>query len=450
MGPGLAAMLVFILLILIWSVFVKRNIGEVAFIGMIVVALFGGDKAGGLLLGGIKYALSYEVLFASLAFVFMSFLLQSTGVLQGMLKIFNRLFRKMKGGPAYVNTAISAFLGMLSGGNTPNAATSGAFTSQWLLSTGWKREQAATLIAANGGLGAGFPPSSSLFIVLAFPTVAGAVSEGQLYIALFLTGIYQVIWRVFYIHCIIKKNHIVLPENVTHESWGTIMKTAGKNLFLFVGAILPVALNMGPLSDFIAGRSEIWAAAVDSINILVWIPIMMIVIILLLGWKDIKANFKSKEQFVEDLIPHFSSTGGLLIFVFAASNIISKLGLSDDIVAILNSMSLSKIATVIIILILVAVVAGPLSSTATLTSIGVISHAILVSVGVDPLLAATGILVVASTEGASPPASGALFVACGLTECDPPKIFMPLITWFVLPITGIAALVCLGILPVPH
>lgn len=268
MGPGLASMLVFILLILIWSVYIKRNIGEVAFIGMIVVSLFGGSRAAELLLGGIKYALSYEVLFASLAFVFMSFLLQSTSVLQGMLKIFNRLFRKMKGGPAYVNTAISSFLGMLSGGNTPNAATSGAFTAQWLLSTGWKREQAATLIAANGGLGAGFPPSSSLFIVLAFPTVAGAVSEGQLYIALFLTGIYQVIWRVVYIHYIIRKNHIVLPETVTDEPWSSVMKTAGKNLLLFLGAIIPVALNMGPLSDLIAGRSEVWKAAVDSINIL--------------------------------------------------------------------------------------------------------------------------------------------------------------------------------------
>ena len=450
MGPGLASMLVFILLILIWSVYIKRNIGEVAFIGMIVVSLFGGSRAAELLLGGIKYALSYEVLFASLAFVFMSFLLQSTSVLQGMLKIFNRLFRKMKGGPAYVNTAISSFLGMLSGGNTPNAATSGAFTAQWLLSTGWKREQAATLIAANGGLGAGFPPSSSLFIVLAFPTVAGAVSEGQLYIAVFLTGIYQVIWRVVYIHYIIRKNHIVLPETVTDEPWSSVMKTAGKNLLLFLGAIIPVALNMGPLSDLIAGRSEVWKAAVDSINILVWIPILMIAIILALGWKDIREKFHSREQFVEELIPHFSSTGGLLIFVFAASNIISKLGLSEDIVQILNSMSLSKVATVVIILILVAVVAGPLSSTATLTSIGVISHAILVSVGIDPLAAATAILVVASTEGASPPASGALFVACGLTECDPPKIFMPLIKWFVLPITCIAVLVCLGILPLPR
>ena len=112
-------------------------------------------------------------------------------------------------------------------------------------------------------------------------------------------------------------------------------------------------------------------------------------------------------------------------------------------------MSLSKVATVVIILILVAVVAGPLSSTATLTSIELSPHAILVSVGIDPLAAGYCYSRCGIHRGASPPASGALFVACGLTECDPPKIFMPLIKWFVLPITCIAVLVCLGILPAP-
>lgn len=37
--------------------------------------------------------------------------------------IFTRLFGRLKGGPAYVNTAISSALGCMSGGNTPNAAT---------------------------------------------------------------------------------------------------------------------------------------------------------------------------------------------------------------------------------------------------------------------------------------------------------------------------------------
>lgn len=450
MGPGLTAMLLFILLMIVWSVFVKRDMAEATLIGMLIVAVCGGSSAPELLKDGLRYALNYEVLFASLAFVLMSFLLQNTQVLAGMLRIFNRLFKRMKGGPAYVNTAISSFLGMLSGGNTANAATSGAFTAQWLLDTGWTREQAATLIAGNGGLGAGFPPSSSMFIVLGFPTVMYAVSQGQIYIALFVTGVYQVLWRILFIHHVIRKNKIGLPQNVSNDPWGLIMKESGKNLLLFLGPIIPVMFTMGPIAEAISARSDLWDEAIGSINMLVWIPTIMILVVLALGHKDLRTKYPTAEALIDDLMPQFKSTGGLLFFVFAASRMISKLGLSADMENILNVLDLPPIAAVIVILVLIAIVAGPLSSTATLTSVGLIAHSILVSAGMDPLCAAAAILMVASTEGASPPASGALFVACGLTECDPPKIFMPLIVWFVVPIVALAAFVCFGILPVPH
>ena len=170
MGPGLTALLVFIALIIIWAVVLKRNIVEAAILSLIILPFFGGvDQAPSLMSGAIKYVLNYEVLYASLAFIVMAFLLQHSNVLDGMLHIFTRLFGRLKGGPAYVNTAISSALGCMSGGNTPNAATAGAFTAEWLLKSGWNREQAATLIAANGGLGAGFPPCAGLFIVLGFP-----------------------------------------------------------------------------------------------------------------------------------------------------------------------------------------------------------------------------------------------------------------------------------------
>ena len=87
-----------------------------------------------------------------------------------------------------------------------NAATAGAFTAEWLLKSGWNREQAA---AANRRqrLGLAFP-CAGLFIVLGFPTVAGIVEEGALYIALLVTGLYQVAWRLVYIHYVVRKNHI--------------------------------------------------------------------------------------------------------------------------------------------------------------------------------------------------------------------------------------------------
>lgn len=118
-------------------------------------------------------------------------------------------------------------------------------------------------------------------------------------------------------------------------------------------------------------------------------------------------------------------------------------------VAILDKMNLSPIVTLIVVYLLVTVVAGPLSSTATLTAVGVVGHAILVGVGFDPLMTAAALLMSPPPRAASPPASGALFVACGLTECDPPKIYMPLINWFVAPIVVMGCLVATGILPVP-
>ena len=450
MGPGLLALIVFIALIVIWAVVLKRNIVEAALISMIILPFFGGVEAGpGLLVGSLEYVLNYEVLYASLAFIVMSFLLQHSHVLDGMLHIFTRLFGRLKGGPAYVNTGLSSVLGCMSGGNTPNAATSGAFTAEWLLRSGWTREQAATLIAANGGLGAGFPPCAGLFIVLGFPTVAGFVSEGQLYIALFVTGLYQVVWRIVYIQYVVHKNHLQPTSSGSTETIGEVLRKYGINLTLFLGAIIPVALTMGPLFDALVARSEAWESAMDSVNLLVWLPTLMICIILILDGKNIVKQFSGWEDFVKKFIPHIANTGGLLFFIFAASNTITKLGLGDDVVAVLDQMNLSPIITLIVVYVLVAVVAGPLSSTATLTAVGVVGHAVLVGVGFDPLTTAAALLMISSTEGASPPASGALFVACGLTECDPPKIYLPLIGWVVAPIVVMGCLVAVGILPVP-
>lgn len=100
MGPGLTALLVFIALIIIWAVVLKRNIVEAAILSLIILPFFGGvDQAPGLMTGAIKYVLNYEVLYASLAFIVMSFLLQHSNVLDGMLHIFTRLFGRLKGGP---------------------------------------------------------------------------------------------------------------------------------------------------------------------------------------------------------------------------------------------------------------------------------------------------------------------------------------------------------------
>lgn len=445
MGNAVEALIVYILLIVVWAVVVKRNMAEGMILGFIVVALFGGSRFFELMQYGFMKALSNEVLFASLAFVLMSYLIKESGLLNGILVIFDSLLGNFRGGPAFVNIALSAVLGMLSGSNSANTATSGTFTAQWMIQTGWKKEIVATLLAGNGGLGAGFPPSASMFIMLGFAQISQLITEGQLYIALFVSGVYQVVYRLFLVGLLMCKENIQVSPIQDKPSIRQAFTQNGRSLLVFLGAIIPITLTIGPMRKVCArfGMEE----SLGSISLLTWIPILMITIIFILGHKELKKNIPNKTYLVETLFPHYKNIGGVLLFAFAASEIFCELGLADELVQLFDTMNFAKPIMVLLIGLLVVLVAGPLSSTATLTSIGLIAFTGLISVGVPPLAAVVSILVFASTEGASPPASGSIFIAAGLTDSRPEATFYPLIKYFVVPITIIGWLIAMGYLP---
>lgn len=444
MGQATSALIVYILLIVLWAVIVKRNMAEGMIIGFIVVSLFGGNRFFSLLIDGFVSAIYNEVLFASLAFVLMSFLIKESGLLDGILVIFDSLLGHLKGGPAFVNIALSAVLGMLSGSNSANTATSGTFTAQWMIKTGWKKEIAATLLAGNGGLGAGFPPSASMFIMLGFSEVNQLITESQLYVGLFISGLYQVIYRILLVCWIMRKENIQIDRSQTRLSFRKALKNHWKSLLVFLGAIIPIFLTSEPMKKFFSQRGV--EGIIHSISLLTWIPILMIVIILILGRKQLKARLTV--NYLEDsLLPHYKNIGGVLLFAFAVSETFNNLGLANELVELFATLNFSKPIMIILIGLLVVIVAGPLSSTATLTSVGSIAFIGLISVGVTPIAAVVAILVFASTEGASPPASGSIFIAAGLTDSLPEETFFPLIKYFVVPITFIGCLIAMGLLP---
>lgn len=445
MGTAVIALIVYIAVIIIWATLIKRNMAEGMIVGFLILALFGGTNAPAYLLNGFVSALSNEVLFASLAFILMSYLIKESHILNGILAIFNSLLGRFRGGPAFVNIGLSAILGMLSGSNSANSATSGSFTAQWMIETGWKKETAATLIAGNGGLGAGFPPSASMFIMLGFAPIAAVVTEGNLYIALFVSGMYQVVYRIFLVMLLMKKEGIQKIDSHEIAPLGKALKENWSCLLVFLGAIIPVMVTVGPIGGWL--RSNGMAAAVSEISLLVWIPISMISIILVMGRKVLIDQVFHREKIIQTLFPQYKNIGGILLFAFAASEIFSEMGLGDELIVIFNQLSLPKPLLVLLIGAMVILVAGPLSSTATLTSVGLISYMALVSVGVTPIAAVVSILVFASTEGASPPASGSIFIAAGLTGSEPEKTFLPLIKYFVLPILLLGWLIAMGFLP---
>ena len=82
---------------------------------------------------------------------------------------------------------------------------------------------------------------------------------------------------------------------------------------------------------------------------------------------------------------------------------------------------------------------------------GLVSFTALVGVGCNPAAAVAATLVWISTEGASPPSSPPIFVACSLADVkDVGKIFVPLVFHYVIPITIVGGLIALGVLPLAN
>ncbi|GLU47809.1 TRAP transporter large permease subunit [Nocardiopsis ansamitocini] len=445
MPTGLIALLAFITVIIVWNVVIKRNMGEAMLLGLIVTSLFAGAQAPQYLLRGLTDALTHDVLYAALAFVFMAYLIDVTGLIQKILAILNSMFGRIRGGPAYIDTAGSAVFGSLSGSNSANTASSGSFTGPWMVRTGWTPTRAATVLAGNGGMGAALPPSASMVIMIGF--AGGLVSTGGVYMGLLAAGAYQVVLRVLLVTYFTRKDKIAKASDEEIVPLRQSLREGGGALCIFLGALIPILVTVGPLADFLTESTPI-GDALGSISLLTWIPIMIIGFSLIAGRRRLPGSLRGWSALLDGAMPRFATIGALLFFAIAASEILGDLGLADDVNGVLASLPVNRYLMVVVVGLVVTLVAGPLSSTATLTAVGQISFLALVGVGVDPLLAVIAILVFASTEGASPPASGSIFVAAGLTGARPESTFMPLIGYYMIPIFLIGCLIGWGVLPI--
>lgn len=430
---------------LIALVVFKRNMAEAMLVGFLSTLLFAGADAPEYVVSGVASAIENEVLFAAAAFVFMTYFVQQTGVMDKLVAILSSALGRVPGGLTLVDTVASGAMGALAGGsNTGNAAASGSITGPWMVRSGWTKHRAATVIAGNAGLGAALPPSASMAIMIGF---AGTlVTTSQVYLALLIAGLYQVVYRIFLTMWFVYRDGIRAETDAEHVPLKQTMKRGWPSTLIFFGAIVPIFLTVGPLAD--ALKTSPVGEAMGDISLIMWIPILIIFISAIVSWKNIPKTPKAWWKFMEGGIPNFYTIGAILFFAILASEILAQLGLDRDVNMVLGALDLPLWLLVVLVGLLVVAVAGPLSSSATLSAVGQVSLFAMVGAGVEPILALIAILVFASTEGASPPASGSIFVACGITGAKPEKTFIPLIVYYVVPFFFLGVGIALGIIPI--
>ena len=443
---GIWALGAYLAVILLWTTLLKRSVGEAMIIGFLVVLPFTGAAALQIGWTSLYSAVTDEIVYATMAFVFMGYLLDKTGVLDRLIDLLNSLIGGVKGGPAWVSTVASAGLGGVVHNQAAIAATVGSVTIPWMEKSKLDKPSAATLVAGNAGMGITFPFSASMFVLVGSATIGPLLNINDLVLPLLFGGLWCFLHRLIVTWLLVRKSRMA-PLDAAHRL--TVRTAFGQGwatLLLFVVVAIPLIITSGAIATALSQ----WSGndITKSVSVIVWIPVVLIITGALLGWKRLPRGGRGWWQLLENSAPRFGVVGITVVFAFAGANALAATGLPKQMTSLLNQMNLPVWLLAILIGLIVIAVAAPLSATATMAAVGTVGVATLVAAGVPATTAAVAVLVFSSCEAAVPPGGAPLYVACGIADVNPIKTFGRLLTHYALPLLGIGVLIILGILPI--
>lgn len=470
---GVWALIAFVAVIITWNAVFKRNIGEAMILGFLAVcgfALISGVEDGSPLSAigkAVLDAMQEEVTFAGLAFVFMSYLLTRTPVLDKLIDVLNSVLGRLRGGPVYTATVAGGIFGAIAHVGPAVTAAVGSVTVPWMKRSGVKPELAATVVAGGAGMGVTFPFSSTMFILVGGLAAQGLMQPDDIIKPLALAGLWCLVYRLVLVFFLVRRNDIQAVSASDRMPLGHSLRTGWTSLLLFVPILIPLALTRGPIAEALGTYSGVSAdlkepveladgttlppqayEMPDVISLITWIPVLMILLVLLLGRKHLPRSASDWWSTVAKSAPSFGVIGITIVAAFSASNLLADLGLASQLKTVLSSIHAPAWIMAIAIGVIIVAIAIPLTASATMAAVGPVAVAALAGAGIPVPIAAAAVLIFASTEGASPPSGAPIYVASGIARVDPVKTFLPLLSYYCLPILGMGVLIAIGALPV--
>ena len=443
---GIWALGTYLAVIIIWTVLLRRNVGEAMILGFIVAAAFSGVQMLSVGWSALYEALTDEIVYATVIFVFMGYLLERAGVMERMINLLDSLIGGRKGGSAYVSTVSSAGLGSIVHNQAAIAATVGSITIPWMERTQIDRTTAATIVAGNAGMGITFPFSASMFVLVGSSTVGPLLSANELIIPLIFGGLWCVLHRLIVTYILVRRSGAEATPKEQRQQLSVAFRQGWATLLLFVGVSIPMIITSGVVAEVLSEHTQTEVS--KTVSPIFWIPIVLILMGVLLGLRKLPRSIRAWSELIADSIPRFGIVGITVLFAFAGANALASTGLPEQLTTVMNELDLPVWLMALVIGLIVVAVAAPLSSTATMAAVGTVGVAALVAAGVPAPTAAVAVLVFSSCEAAVPPGGAPLYVACGIAGVNPYNTFRRMLLFYALPLIAIGVLIASGVLPV--
>ena len=244
-----------------------------------------------------------EVTFAGLAFVFMSYLLVKTPVLDKLIDLLNSVLGRLRGGPVYTATVAAGIFGAIAHVGAAVTAAVGSVTVPWMKRSGVRPEIAATIVAGCAGMGVSFPFTATMFILVGGLAAHGRDAARRDHPAAHLRRalVPGLPAGPVLLPGPPRRHRSPSPRNTASRSAAACAR-GGRRCCCSLPILIPLALTRGPIAAALgnySGVGEVLKSPVkladgtvlaplpfampDVISLITWIPVLMIALVLFLG-----------------------------------------------------------------------------------------------------------------------------------------------------------------------
>ncbi len=330
-------------------------------------------------------------------FIYAGFLMERTGLISKLFKLADAIIGWLPGGFAYATLLAAVLFGAISGSSTAMAAAMGVIAYPEMIRRGYPVWMAAGIIACGGGIAILIPPSITLILY-------GIITEGsivELFFAGFIPGLMLALSDAAII--VLMSFYMKLPSGTF--SW----KYLGEALWESWPALLMPVAVLGGLYGGLFTPTEAGAAAS--------------------GYALLYGLLFKRGAFLKELMPVTIRATNLTAIVFFLLGcvgvfqfLLANKGWPQDLANWVNTLGLSQMGFLVVLLIILLVLSMFLTGVAILVLTVPIFFPVALTLGVDPVH--LGIMVALCIEmgGVIPPVGLNLFAVSGTTGVPVTKV----------------------------
>ncbi|MBE5779433.1 MAG: TRAP transporter large permease subunit [Clostridiales bacterium] len=417
--------------ICIWFVLLKRPVYEAVLISFIVLLTVTGTW--GSALGYIDAGLSTSLLYSMTAFVAMSIILTKTKVIDGCVAIILSLLGRVTGGAGYVSVVASSFMGALSGSGPGNVMATGSLTIPAMIKSGFPRELAANVESNASYMGNMIPPSSN--IVAAMGALAALYPEmnittGQFWIVLWGIGLWFILQRIVMVWAFCKYYKVKPMEKQDLPDLKKVLKEGWQGLLLPLIILLPFALDYLFKDTFFTARLGATGAKYFSSSLLLFIAGLASLYACLIAKDKKQVTPTSIARMFANGVKSIAPAIAVCIIGYMIGAMFKELNVAADMEAFIESMKFSKLGMVLFICVLTCFLGMVIPGSSLVVIFGPVFISTLVSVGVDPMLAAAMLPCICGVMcGITPPLGLGMYAGMSLAESEFGKTFKNNLWW---------------------